>query len=59
MIEEMVEMECRFTVQEIVDILGIDEDIAQYLLEGLIEWEDEEVDKLAQAKGFSVEQLIF
>ena len=59
MVEEMLEIESRFTVQDVVDILGIDREVAQYLLEGLIEWEDEEIAKLAQVAGVSVDQLSY
>ena len=59
MAEELLEIEDRFTVQEIVDILDIDKEVAQYLLDGLLEWEDEEVTKLAQAAGVSAEQLTY
>ena len=59
MVEVLIEIEDRFTVQEVVDILGIEKEIAQCLLDGLFEWEDEEIAKLAQSAGISAEQLTY
>ena len=48
----------RFTVKEIAEILDIYEVSAQELLDGTIEWEADELLKLARVAGLTVEQLL-
>jgi len=48
----------RFTAKEVAEILDIYEVSAQELLDGIIEWEADELFKLANVAGLTVEQLL-
>ena len=47
-----------FTAGDVAEILNIDEISAEEMLDGVIEFEAEEVYLLAQAAGISIEEIL-